>query len=126
MDFWRGEAYMAFFDYLDRTGGFYYEVRTYISTVSPLLLQLTVDAIKRWGDAPVHSIAAALFAGKSRIHFFREIGYEHSPYTHCPADEVLWKRGRCTCDPARSFGTFFLFYKSHIFVLHRSFLRGNF
>ncbi|KAH9971818.1 glycosyl transferase [Lactifluus volemus] len=82
MDFWRGEAYMAFFDYLDRTGGFYYE---------------------RWGDAPVHSIAAALFAGKSRIHFFREIGYEHNPYTHCPADEVLWKRGRCTCDPARSF-----------------------
>ena len=26
MDFWRGEAYTAFFEYLDRTGGFYYEV----------------------------------------------------------------------------------------------------
>jgi Glycolipid 2-alpha-mannosyltransferase len=39
MDFWRGEAYMAFFDYLDRTGGFYYEVRTYRSNVSPRLLQ---------------------------------------------------------------------------------------
>ncbi|CCL98020.1 uncharacterized protein FIBRA_00013 [Fibroporia radiculosa] len=28
MDFWRGEAYSAFFDYLDSKGGFYYEVNT--------------------------------------------------------------------------------------------------
>jgi hypothetical protein len=27
MDFWRGEAYTAFFDFLDSQGGFYYEVR---------------------------------------------------------------------------------------------------
>ena len=27
MDFWRGEAYSKFFDFLDRKGGFYYEVR---------------------------------------------------------------------------------------------------
>lgn len=27
MDFWRGEAYTEFFDYLDKHGGFYYEVR---------------------------------------------------------------------------------------------------
>jgi hypothetical protein len=26
MDFWRGEAYQAFFDYLESKGGFYYEV----------------------------------------------------------------------------------------------------
>jgi hypothetical protein len=26
MDFWRGEAYSAFFEYLDSQGGFYYEV----------------------------------------------------------------------------------------------------
>ena len=26
MDFWRGEAYTRFFEYLDRRGGFYYEV----------------------------------------------------------------------------------------------------
>ena len=32
MDLWRGEAYTAFFDYLDHNGGFYYEVR-----LSPLL-----------------------------------------------------------------------------------------
>ena len=27
MDLWRGEAYTAFFNYLDHQGGFYYEVR---------------------------------------------------------------------------------------------------
>lgn len=27
MDFWRGEAYTKFFEYLDSKGGFYYEVR---------------------------------------------------------------------------------------------------
>lgn len=26
MDFWRGEAYTKYFEYLDATGGFYYEV----------------------------------------------------------------------------------------------------
>lgn len=26
LDFWRGEAYTAYFDHLERTGGFYYEV----------------------------------------------------------------------------------------------------
>jgi hypothetical protein len=30
MDFWRGEAYTAFFEYLDSHGGFYYEVRPFI------------------------------------------------------------------------------------------------
>ena len=32
LDFWRGEAYIKYFEALDRAGGFYYE---------------------RWGDAPV-------------------------------------------------------------------------
>jgi alpha 1,2-mannosyltransferase len=103
MDFWRSEAYTAFFEYLDRSGGFYYEARFHRPNAL-LLLQTDGDIIKRWGDAPVHSIAVALFAGKDRIQFFREIGYEHSPYTHCPAEEELWKSGRCTCDPAHSFG----------------------
>ncbi|KAJ9127538.1 Glycolipid 2-alpha-mannosyltransferase 1 [Naganishia onofrii] len=43
LNFWRSEAYMKYFEHLDNAGGFYYE---------------------RWGDAPVHSIGAALFAPK--------------------------------------------------------------
>ncbi|KAK7437616.1 hypothetical protein VKT23_018515 [Stygiomarasmius scandens] len=76
MDFWRGEAYQAFFKYLDETGKFYYE---------------------RWGDAPVHSIAVALFAPKDQLHFFRDIGYRHEPFQHCPNGED-WSRGKCTCN----------------------------
>ncbi|THH00574.1 hypothetical protein EW026_g1990 [Hermanssonia centrifuga] len=83
MDFWRGEAYSKYFEALDNTGGFYYE---------------------RWGDAPVHSIAVALFARKDQIHFFDNIGYEHNPYTHCPKGKGLWEKGKCSCNPERSFG----------------------
>ncbi|SRR5216683_6389993 len=59
---------------------------------------------QRWGDAPVHTIAAALFAGKEGMHFFREIGYEHYPFIHCPQNE-MWELGRCSCEQERNFGT---------------------
>jgi mannosyltransferase len=48
MNFWRSEAYEAYFNHLDRSGGFFYE---------------------RWGDAPVHSIGLALFEDKDKIHW---------------------------------------------------------
>ncbi|KAJ7576427.1 glycosyltransferase family 15 protein [Mycena floridula] len=82
MEFWRSPAYQDYFEYLDSKGGFYYE---------------------RWGDAPVHSIAAALFLKKEQIHFFSAMGYEHNPYVHCPSDAGDWKRGRCSCNPQRNF-----------------------
>ncbi|KAI4087523.1 MAG: hypothetical protein LQ344_006718 [Seirophora lacunosa] len=63
MDFWRSKAYEDYFNHLDRAGGFFYE---------------------RWGDAPVHSIALGLFEDASRIHWFRDIGYQHIPYFNCP------------------------------------------
>lgn len=81
MDFWRGEAYQTFFDYLESKGGFYYE---------------------RWGDAPVHSIAVSLFARRDQVHFFRDIGYRHDPFQHCPSGDE-WFQGRCSCDPNDSF-----------------------
>jgi mannosyltransferase len=63
MNFFRGEAYSSYFDHIDRAGGFFYE---------------------RWGDAPVHSIALALFEDKSKIHWFQDIGYQHIPFFNCP------------------------------------------
>lgn len=53
LNFWRGEQYQRYFDYLDRQGGFFYE---------------------RWGDAPVHSVALGLFEDKRKIHWFHDIG----------------------------------------------------
>lgn len=44
--FFGGEQYQSYFDYLDRSGGFFHE---------------------RWGDAPVHSLGAALFADITQV-----------------------------------------------------------
>ena len=63
MSFWRSPAYEAYFEHLDRAGGFFYE---------------------RWGDAPVHSIALGLFEDKNKIHWFKDIGYQHIPFFNCP------------------------------------------
>ncbi|UZJ55555.1 hypothetical protein CBS101457_004875 [Exobasidium rhododendri] len=80
--FWRSKEYLEYFDYLDRNGGFFYE---------------------RWGDAPVHSIAAALFLDKSRIHHFDDIGYFHHPWLHCPSKPAYYQEGKCSCNPEQSF-----------------------
>jgi alpha 1,2-mannosyltransferase len=61
--------------------------------------------LQRWGDAPVHSIAASLFARKDQVHFFNDIGYRHPPFQHCPQGEA-WSKRRCSCNPSDSFGTY--------------------
>ncbi|KAL7411895.1 glycosyltransferase family 15 protein, partial [Mrakia frigida] len=81
MDFWRSQAYSDYFDFLDRKGGFYYE---------------------RWGDAPVHSLAIALFAPKGSVKFFSEVGYQHTHVIRCPVGESHVK-GRCSCRESENF-----------------------
>lgn len=49
LDWFRGEEYSAYFSFLDETGGFFYE---------------------RWGDAPIHSLAVAMFLDESEVHHF--------------------------------------------------------
>ncbi|PJF17139.1 hypothetical protein PSACC_03031 [Paramicrosporidium saccamoebae] len=77
-DFFRSPEYNQYFELLDRKGGFFYE---------------------RWGDAPVHSIAAGLFLSTEEIHYFHDIGYRHYPFSHCPADFVFRRENNCACDP---------------------------
>ncbi|ADM11400.1 KTR mannosyltransferase [Encephalitozoon intestinalis ATCC 50506] len=77
--FFRNETYQKYFDWLDKAGGFFYE---------------------RWGDAPVHSIAASLFLDKDQIHFFSDIGYEHPPFQHCPREASM--RSKCKCSISNS------------------------
>lgn len=59
---------------------------------------------QRWGDAPVHSIGASLFAERHQIHFFDDIGYLHYPLQHCPRDEAVRTALECVCDPNGSYG----------------------
>ena len=68
------------------------------------MLYILLLLIIRWGDAPVHSIAATLFLNKSQIHFFNDIGYKYGPYLHCPIDEKTRESGKCSCDISKNFG----------------------
>ncbi|KAF2682066.1 glycosyltransferase family 15 protein [Lentithecium fluviatile CBS 122367] len=78
----RSQAYIDYFTSLDHAGGFFYE---------------------RWGDAPVHSIAAALMLKKEEIHFFNDIAYYHVPFTHCPTGEKYRLDHKCHCNPKENF-----------------------
>ncbi|KAJ2005675.1 alpha-1,2-mannosyltransferase ktr1, partial [Coemansia thaxteri] len=73
-------AYESYFQHLDRAGGFFYE---------------------RWGDAPIHSIAATLFLEKGQIHWFEDIGYRHPGNMHCPRDAAM--QAKCICDPNKAY-----------------------
>ncbi|KAL7318131.1 hypothetical protein PS15m_004392 [Mucor circinelloides] len=77
LELWRSNDYLKLFSYLDQQGGFFYE---------------------RWGDAPVHSIAASLMLNQEDFHFFNDIGYRHTAYTHCPTEPEF--RDKCSCDPS--------------------------
>ncbi|GAA5951664.1 hypothetical protein JCM8115_005212 [Rhodotorula mucilaginosa] len=85
LDFWRSKEYREYFKFLDEKGGFFYE---------------------RWGDAPVHSFAAALFLPQEKIHNFYDISYRHNPYQTCPQNRKLFHdNGKCECYPENSFDT---------------------
>ncbi|RCK67670.1 putative mannosyltransferase KTR2 [Candida viswanathii] len=81
LNFFRNQSYETFFDYLSRSGGFYYE---------------------RWGDAPVHTIGLSLLADKNAIHHFEDIGYYHAPYLSCPSARDVLSSKRCVCQPRQA------------------------
>lgn len=80
LEFWRSPAFSEYFNFLDKRGGFFYE---------------------RWGDAPVHSIAASLLLDKSEIHFFDGLGFHHPDFTSCPVEEKIRLQNKCVCNPSK-------------------------
>ncbi|KAI8318328.1 putative mannosyltransferase [Martensiomyces pterosporus] len=81
LDFLRSGEYLAYFDYLDQAGGFFYE---------------------RWGDAPVHSLAVSMFLNKNQVHWFEDIGYFHGPLWNCPSGKT---NSKCWCPESESIET---------------------
>lgn len=65
LDWFRSKEYNDFFEMMDRSGGFWME---------------------RWGDAPIHSLAAGALLSPRNIHYFRDFGYRHTTIQHCPAN----------------------------------------
>lgn len=76
MDFYRLDAYQAFFTHIDESGGFYYS---------------------RWGDAPVHTMAVSLLLPHEELLFLENSGYFHHPNGDCPRDPAVRAKRRCTC-----------------------------
>ncbi|KAM0477129.1 hypothetical protein ACHAPX_006093 [Trichoderma viride] len=65
LSWFRSKEYNDFFQTMDRSGGFWME---------------------RWGDAPIHSLAAGALLAPRDIHYFRDFGYRHTTIQHCPAN----------------------------------------
>jgi len=65
LSWFRSKEYEDFFQMMDRSGGFWME---------------------RWGDAPIHSLAAGALLAPRDIHYFRDFGYRHTTIQHCPAN----------------------------------------
>ncbi|KAE9373484.1 glycosyltransferase family 15 protein [Stipitochalara longipes BDJ] len=65
LSWFRSQEYEDFFQMMDRSGGFWME---------------------RWGDAPIHSLAAGALLAPRDIHYFRDFGYRHTTIQHCPAN----------------------------------------
>ncbi|KAI5920476.1 alpha-1,2 mannosyltransferase KTR1 [Camillea tinctor] len=65
LSWFRSKEYEDFFQMMDRSGGFWME---------------------RWGDAPIHSLAAGVLLAPRDIHYFRDFGYRHTTIQHCPAN----------------------------------------
>ncbi|CAK7893654.1 alpha-1,2 mannosyltransferase Ktr1p [[Candida] anglica] len=82
LDIFRGRVYKEYFEYLDQTGGFFYE---------------------RWGDAPVHSLFVSSFLEPEDVWWFGDMGYYHGPYLQCPQDSKIFELGKCSCNPTKDF-----------------------
>lgn len=71
----RSREYQDYFKFLDETNVFFLE---------------------RWGDAPVHSLAAGILLPADAIYFFQNIGYRHDWYKHCPSPDTKYFNN-CEC-----------------------------
>jgi alpha 1,2-mannosyltransferase len=91
VDLWNNIDYLDYFNYLDKSGGFFYERYSLIINV-------------RWGDAPVHSLYILMRLDISQIHFFSNIGYFHGPFGEC-ARQGQYKNRCVNCKIKENIGT---------------------
>ncbi|KAF6741056.1 alpha-1,2-mannosyltransferase [Ephemerocybe angulata] len=82
MDFFRSSSYSAFYNYLNKKGGFYYE---------------------RWSDASVLSLAASVLLKRKQAHLLEDIGFQYGAYSRCPKRADVWENGRCACGQSTRF-----------------------
>ena len=70
---WRDPQYLEFFDFLEESGGFFYE---------------------RWGDAPVHTFYIMAMIELDKVHRFNNLGYGHFGTYNIPEDADIRRQCR--------------------------------
>jgi len=68
LNFFRSQAYMDYYDYLDKVGGFY---------------------LYRWGDALVRTVALKFLVNETDVHYFDDIGYKHQGMCSLPDESGI-------------------------------------
>ena len=61
MSVWMSEKYCQLVEHIDRRGGIYY---------------------RRWGDAPIKTMAVTLLVARNETHHFSDVAYKHDIYTN--------------------------------------------
>ena len=70
----RDKQYLNYFDYLDKSGGFFYE---------------------RWGDSAINTFYLVMMLNKSQLHNFDDFPYFHPPRYYCPKETLK------NCNPSK-------------------------
>lgn len=86
VSFFQSAAYKSLFEHLDASGGFFYERLSRFWTLTLTLSQhplhpafITLPTRLRWGDAPVHSLAAAALLPRTAVAQL-DVGYQHDDW----------------------------------------------
>ncbi len=75
--FFRGEIYQNYFNYLDKSQGFFKD---------------------KWSNGPIFTISTSLFLKRSQIHYFSDLGYHERVLKTCPNDQNIWIKNNCLCN----------------------------
>lgn len=77
LEFFQSEKFQQLFNFLDSTGGFFYEL---------------------WSDQEIHLVLPSLFMKMNQFYYFGDIGYQNNDLIVCPIEPSLRFNNRCSCD----------------------------
>lgn len=94
--FFRSQRFWDLWEYLDKSGGFYYEL---------------------WEAGPVRTVMSSMLLRAKEIHWFSDIGFQNEQYSVCPIEKEVRRANKCTCDPKTSAS-----WNPRKFCMHKFFL----
>lgn len=77
LNFLRSPGYQAYFDYIDKAGGIFYE---------------------RWSDSLIIGSAVATLIPAKMSHHLHHMGFQTKEHIKCPKNNDEWMKYNCNCD----------------------------